>query len=155
MQQSLLLKRSTGLETLAGCLASGGHHLCGSCVRHFSGPGSCHSPSFSSRPSPSCGTCGGGRSPTCCSVVRAERQKGHSSPGNWRQQPCHPFSGWPWRNPCGHYHLRHCWACHPGLQRTSWRRAQGTPSCGCAGLSKIRRPASGTSHIRSWHCNVR
>ena len=119
VQQSLLLKRSTGLETSAGCLASGGHHPCAPCVRCFSRPGSCHLPSFSSRPSPSCGTCGGGRSPTHCGMVRTERQKGCSSPGNWQWQPCHPFWGWPWRNPHSHYHLHHCWACHLGHRQTS------------------------------------
>ena len=54
VQQSLLLKRSMGLETSAGCLASGGHRPCAPCVQHFSGPGSHHSPSFSSHLSPSC-----------------------------------------------------------------------------------------------------
>ena len=113
VQQILLLKRSMGLEILVGCLASSSHCLCAPCVRRFSGPDSHHSPSFSSCPSPSCGTCGG--------VVRAERQKGHSNSGNWQQQPCHPSLGWPWRNPHGCYCLRHCWACHPGLWQTSWR----------------------------------
>ena len=121
VQQSLLLKRSMGLETLAGCLATGSHHPCTPCVRHFSGPGSHHSPSFSSQPSPSCGTCGSGRSPVFCSMVMVERQKGHSSPGNWQWQPCHPFWGWPWRSPHGCYRLCHCWACHPRLRQTSWR----------------------------------
>ena len=121
MQQSLLLKRRAGLEMSAGCLASGSHRLCVPCVWHFSGLGSHHSPSFSSWPSPSCGTCGGGRSPTHCGMVRAERQKRHSSPGNWWWQPCHPFWEWPWRNSCGCYCLCHCWACHLRLQWTSWR----------------------------------
>ena len=137
VQQSLLLKRSMGLETSAGCLASGGHHPCVPCVRRFSRPGSHHSPSFSSRPSPSCGTCGSGRSPARCGMARAERQKGHSSPGNWWQHPCHPFLGWPWRNPRSRCRLCHCWACRLGPQQTSWRRAGGTPSCGCAGPRKI------------------
>ena len=93
MQQSLLLKKSVGLEMLVGCLASGGHHPCALGVRHFSGPGSHQLPSFCSQLSPSCGTCCGGRSPICCCVVMAERQRGHSSPGNWWQQPCHLFGG--------------------------------------------------------------
>ena len=25
--------------------------------------------------------------------VKAERQRGHLSPGNWWRQPCHPFGG--------------------------------------------------------------
>ena len=154
VQQSLLLKRSMGLETSAGCLASGGHRPCMPCVRHFSGLGSHCLPSFSSQLSPSCGTCGGGRPPVRCGVVMVERQTGHSSPGNWWWQPCHPFRGWPWRSPHSHYHLHHCWACHPKLQRTSWRRAQGTPSCGYARPRKIQRPALDTSCICSWHCNV-
>ena len=141
-----------GLETSAGCLASGGHCPCVPCVWHFSRPGSHRLLSFSSQPSPSCGTCGGGRSPIHCSVVMAERQKGSSSPGNWWWQPCHPFWGWPWRNPRSHYCLRQCCACHPRLRWTSWRQAQGTPSCGCAGPRKIQRPASDTSPIHSWHC---
>ena len=119
--RAVLLKRSMGLETLVWCLASGGHHPCMPCVWHFSRLGSCHLPSFSSWPSPSCGTCGGGRSPAHCSVVMAERQKGHLSPGIWWWQPCCPFWGWPWRNPHSCYCLCHCWACHLRLRRTSWR----------------------------------
>ena len=107
VQQSLLLKRSMGLETSAGCLASSGHRPCVPCVRHFSRPGSHRLPPFSSQPSPSCGTRGGRRPPICCGVVMAERQKGCTSPGNWWQQPCCPFWGWPWRSPHGCYHLRH------------------------------------------------
>ena len=78
---------------LEGCLFSGGPHPCVPCVRHFSGLGSCLLPSFASCPSPSYGTSGGGRSPICCGMVRAERQKGCSSPGNWWWQPCCPFWG--------------------------------------------------------------
>ena len=121
VQQSLLLKRSVGLETSAGCLASSGHHPCTPCVRCFSGLGSHHSPSFSSHPSPSCGTCGGRRSPTHWGMVMVERQEGHSSLGNWQWQPCCPFWGWPWKSLCHCYHLCHCWACHPRLCWTSWR----------------------------------
>ena len=104
MQQSLLLKRSVGLETSAGCLASGSHHPCAPCVQRLSGLGSHHLPSFSSRQSPSCGTCGDRRSPICCSVVMVERQKGCLSPGNWWRQPCCPFWGWPWKSPHSCYH---------------------------------------------------
>ena len=139
------------LEMTVGCLASGGHRPCMPGVQCFSRLGSHHSPSFSSWLSPSCGTSGGGRSPVHCSMVMAER---HLSPGNWQRQPCHPFWGWPWRSPCSRYHLHHCWACCPRLWQTSWRQARGTPSCGCAELRKIQRPASDTSHIRSWHCNA-
>ena len=121
MQQSLLLKRSMDLETLAGCLDSGGHRPCTPCVWHFSGLGSHRLPSFSSRPSPSCGTCGWQEVSHLCGVVMVERQKGHLNPGNWWQQPCHAFWGWPWRSPYGRYHLCHCWACHPRLWQTSWR----------------------------------
>ena len=78
-----LLKRSVGLETSVGCLVSGSHCPCAPGVQHFAGLGSHCSPSFSSRLSPSCGTCGGGKSPIHCSVMKAERQKECSSPGNW------------------------------------------------------------------------
>ena len=108
VQQSLLLKRSMGLETSVGCLASGGHRPCTPCVRHFTGLGSHHLPPFSSQPSPSCGTCGGRRPPIHCGMVMAERKKGCMSPGNWQCQPCHPFWGLPWRSPHGCYHLCHC-----------------------------------------------
>ena len=148
VQQSLLLKRC-GVETSAWCLASGvpcgwssfqlGLHL---------------SSSFSSHPSPSCGTCGGGRSPIRCSEMMAGRLEGHSSPGNWQQEPCCPFWGWPWKSLHGCYRLHHCWACRLRLRWTFRRRARGAPSCGCVMPRKIRRPASDTSHIRSWHCSV-
>ena len=72
----LLLKRSMGLETSVKCLVSGGHCPCMPGVQHFSGPGLHHSPSSSSRLSPSCGTCGSGKSLIHCSMVKAERQKG-------------------------------------------------------------------------------
>ena len=49
---------------------------------------------------------------------------------------------------------RCCWACPLRLRRTSGRQAWGTLSCGYARLRKIQRPASGTSHICSWHCNA-
>ena len=148
------IERSVGLETSAGCLASGGHHLWVPCVQCFSGLGSRHSPSFSSCPSPSCGTCGGGRSPIRCGVVMVEKQEGRSSPGNQRRELCHPFWGWPWKSPHGYYRPHHCWACHPRLQWTSWRQVRGTPSCGHARLRRIQRPASDTSRIHSWHCNA-
>ena len=99
MQQSLLLKRSVGLETSVGCWASGSPCPCMPGVWHFSRPGLHHSPSFSSWLSPSYGTCGGGRSLICCGMVKAERWKGHSSPGNWWQQPCHLFGGGLGRTP--------------------------------------------------------
>ena len=115
VQQSLLLKKC-GVETLAWCLANGvpcgwssfwlGLHL---------------SSSFSFCLSPSCGTCVGGRSPVCCGKVMAGRQEGHSSPGNWWQQPCCPFWGWPWKSLHDCYCLYHCWACHPRLWQTSGR----------------------------------
>ena len=135
-----------------GCLFSSDPCPCAPCVRCFCGPGLHRSPSFAS--SSSCGTCDGGRSPICCGVVKAERLKGCSSPGNWQQLPCCPFLGWPWKNPRGRCCLRHCLACRLGLRWSSWRRAQGTPSCGCAGPRKRQRPASGISHIHSWHCSV-
>ena len=71
---------------------------------------------------------------------------------DWEQAQKAP--GWPWKSLRSCYCLRHCWACHPRLQRTSWRRAKGTPSCGYAGPRKIQRPASGTSRIISWCCNA-
>ena len=138
----------------AGCLFSGSPHPCTPCVWCSSGSGSCLLPSFASHPSPSCGTCDGGKSPVHCSMVKAERLKGCSSPGSWWWPPCHPFWGWPWKKPCSRCCLRHCLACRPGLRWPSWRQAQGTPSCGCAGPRKRQRPASGTSHIRSWHCSA-
>ena len=86
-----LLKRSIGLETSVGCLFSGSPCPCAPCVQHFSRPGLHRSPFFTSCPSPSCGTCDGGRSPIHCSMVKAERPKGCSSPGSWQRPPCHPF----------------------------------------------------------------
>ena len=148
MQQSLLLKRC-GVETLAWCLASGAP-----CGWSSSWLSSHLLPSFSSCPSPSCGTCGGGMSPICCSMVMVGKQEGRSSPGNQWWEPCHPLWGWPQKNLCGCYHLCHHWACHPRLRWTSGRQAEGTLSCGCAKPRKIQRPASDTSHIHSWHCNA-
>ena len=138
----------------AGCLFSGNPHPCEPCAWHFSGPGSCHLPFSASHRSPSCGTCGGGRSPICCSVVKAERLKEHLSPRSWQQPPCHPFWGWPWKNSHSCCHLPHCLVCHPGLWRPSWRRTQGTPFCGCAVPKKRRMPVSGIIHICSSHCSA-
>ena len=76
-----ILKRSVGLETSAVCLVSGNHCPCALGVWCFSRLVLYHSPSSSSWPSPSCGTCGGGKSLICCRVVKAERQKGHLSLG--------------------------------------------------------------------------
>ena len=56
----------------AGCLFSGSPCPCTPCVWCSSGSGSCLLPSFASHPSPSCGTCDGGKSPVHCSVVKAE-----------------------------------------------------------------------------------
>ena len=56
-----------------GCLVSGGHCPCVPGARRFSGLGLCCLPFFSSRLSPSCGTCGSGKSPVCYGVVKAER----------------------------------------------------------------------------------
>ena len=111
--------------------------------------------SFSSCLSSSCGICGGRRSLIHCGMVMVGKQAGCWSPGNQRREPCHPFWGWPWKSLCSCYHLPCCcWACHPSLRRTSWRRARGTLSCGCARLRMIQRPASDTSRIHSWHCNA-
>ena len=154
MRQSLLLKRSRGLETSTGCLASGSHCPCTPCGWSSSWLGSHLLSSFSSCPSPFCGTCGSGRSPFHCGVMMVGKQEWCLSPGNQRWEPCHPFWGWPWKSLHGCYHLHCCWACHPRLWQTSWRQAQGTLSCGYARLRKIQRPASDTSHICSWHCNV-
>ena len=61
---------------LAGCLFSSNPHPCEPCAWCFSRPGS-HRPPFSaSHRNPSCGTCGGERSPVHCGVVKAERPKG-------------------------------------------------------------------------------
>ena len=102
------IEKKRGLETLMGCLASGGHRPCAPFGWSSSWLGSCLSSSFSSCLSPSCGTCGGGRSPVHCSVVMVGKQEGHSNPWNWWQEPCHPFWGWPWRSLHGCYHPRHC-----------------------------------------------
>ena len=80
------IEKMWALNTLAGCLASGMP-----CGWSSSWLGSHLSSSFSSHPSPSCGTCGGGRSPVCCSRVMVEKQEGCLSPGNQQQEPCHPF----------------------------------------------------------------
>ena len=154
MQQSLLLKRCGGLETSAGCLASGGHHPCTPFGWSSSWLGLHLLSSFSSRPSPSCGTCGSGRSPIHCGVVMVGKQEGYWSPGNQWWEPCRPFWGWPCKSLHSCYHLHHCWACHSRLRQTSGRQAQGTLSCGYARPRKIQRPASDTSHICSWHYNV-
>ena len=154
MRQSLLLKRNGGLETSAGCLASGGHRPCMLCGWSSSQLGLRLLSSFSSHPSPSCGTCGGKRSPVHCGVVMVGKQEGFWSPGNQWQEPCHPFWGWPWKSLSSCYRLCRHWACRLRLRWTSWRRARCTLSCGCARLRKMQRPASDTSHIRSWHCNA-
>ena len=148
MQQSLLWKRC-GVETSAWCLASGAP-----CGWSSSWPGLHLSFSFSSHLSPSCGTCGSGMSHVCYNVVMVGKQEEHSSPGNQWWELCCPFWGWSWKSPHGCYHLHHCWACHLRLWQTSGRQAQGIPSCGCAGLRKIQRPASHTSYICSWHCSA-
>ena len=105
-----------GLATLAGCLASSAP-----CGWSSSQPSSRLLSSFSSRPSPSCGTCGSRTSPVCCSVVMVGKQEECSSPGNQRWEPCHPLWGWPWKSLRGCYCLCHCWACRPRLRRTSGR----------------------------------
>ena len=82
-----------------GCLFSSGPHPCEPCVWHFSGLGSHHLPFAASRQNPSCGTCGGGMSPVCCGVVKAEMPKGHLSPGSWQWLPDRPFGGCLGRTP--------------------------------------------------------
>ena len=108
------IEKMQGLETSAGCLASGVP-----CGWSSSQPGSHLSSSFSSHLSPSCGTCGGGISPVCCGVVMVGKQEGCLNPGNQQEEPCHPFWGWPWKSLCSCYHLCHCWACCLRLWRTS------------------------------------
>ena len=115
------IEKMRGLETLAGCLAGSGHHPCEPCGWSSSWLGSHLSSSFSSSPSPSCETCGSGRSLVHCGVVMVGKQEGHLSPGNQWWEPCHPFWGWPWKSFCSCYCLHHHWACHPRLQQTSWR----------------------------------
>ena len=81
-------------------------------------------------------TCFGERSPVHCGVVKSERPRGHSSPGNWQQPPCHPSSGWLWKNPHGRCCLHHSWVCRLESQWPSWRETPGTPFCGCAAPKK-------------------
>ena len=107
------IEKMQGLKTSAGCLASGVP-----CGWSSSWPGSRLLSSFSSHLSPSCGTCGGGRSPVHCGVVMVGKQEGCSSPGNQWQEPCCPFWGWPWKSLHGCYCLHHCWACHLRLRWT-------------------------------------
>ena len=102
------IEKMRGLETSAGCLSSG--VLCGWSSSQL---GSCLSSSFSSHPSPSCGTCGGRRSPIHCGMVMVGKQEGHLP----------SFRGWPWKSLCSCYRLCHCWACHPRLRQTSGRQA--------------------------------
>ena len=108
-----------------GCLLSGGPHPCEPCVRCLFGPGSHHPPFSASHWNPFCGTCGGGMSPIHCGMVKAERLKGHLSPGSWQWPPCCPFWGWPWKKPDSHCHLCHSQPLSPlpllGLQ-------SGTPA---------------------------
>ena len=106
-----LLEIVTGLYTVVGCMFNGGPHPCMPCVWCFFGPGLRCAPFSTSHPNP-CVTCDGERSPIHCSTVKAERPRGHLSPGNWWWRPCRLSMGWPWRNPCGHYHLHHCLARH-------------------------------------------
>ena len=113
----------------AGCLLSGGPHLCKPCAQHSCRPGSCRLP-FSTFPCHPSWTCGGERSPIHCGVVKSERPRGHSSPGSWQWPPCHPSWGWLWKSPHGRCCLRHSWICHPEPQRPSWRETQGTPFVG-------------------------
>ena len=75
------IEKMQGLETSVGCLASGSHHPGAPCGWSSSQPGSCLSSSFSSCLNPSCGTCGGRRSPVHCGVVMVGKQEGCSSPG--------------------------------------------------------------------------
>ena len=82
-----LLKRCW-VETSVWCLASGAP-----CGWSSSQPGSHLLSSFPSHPSPSCGTCGGRRSPVHCAVVMVGKQEGCLSPGNQWQEPCCPFWG--------------------------------------------------------------
>ena len=117
---------------LVGCLLSSNLHPCKPCAQCFSRPGLRHPPFSAFCWHPSCGTCGGERSPVCCGMVKAERLRGRSSPGSWQQLPCHPFWGWLWKNPHGCCHLRHCWVCRLELRQPSWRETRGTPFCGCA-----------------------
>ena len=149
-----LLESTTGLWMSAGCLFSGSSHPCEPCALHSFGWG-LHWLPFSSFPHHPSWTCGGEKSPVCCSMVKSERLREHLSPGSWQWPPCHPSWGWPGKNPCGHCCLHHSWVCHPEPRRPSWRETQGTPFCGCAVPKKRRMPVSGIIHIHTSHCNVR
>ena len=137
----------------AGCLLSGGPRPCEPCAWCSSGLGSCQLP-FSAFPRHPSWTCGGERSPLCCSMVKSERLRGCLSPGSWQWPPCHPSWGWLWKNPHGCCCLHHSWVCCPEPQWPSWRETQGTPFCGCAVPKKRQMPVLGIVHSRSSHCNV-
>ena len=140
---------------LVGCLLSSDPRPCEPCAQRPSGPGSRRLPFYAFRWHPSCGTCGGGKSPDRCGVGRTGMPGRRSSPGSWQWLLCHSFWGWPWKNSRGHCCLRHCLACHPGLQWPSWWQAQGTPFCGCAAPKRRQRLVSSIFHSRSWHCSAR
>ena len=80
------IEKMWGLETSAGCPASSASFGWSS-----SQPGSCLSSSFSSHLSPSCGTCGGGRSLVNCAVVMVGKQEG-------LMENCHKVIKWPERD---------------------------------------------------------
>ena len=139
----------------AGCLLSGNPHPCKPCARCSSRPGSHCPPFYAFHWRPSCGTCGGEKSPVCCGMVKAGMLGRCLSPGSWQWPLCHSFWGWPWKNPHSRCRLRHCLACCLGLRWPSWWQAQGTPFCGCAAPKRRRRLVSSIFHSCSWHCSVR
>ena len=55
----------------AGCLLSGDPRPCEPCAWCSSVPGSHHPPFYAFCQCPSCGTCGGEKSPICCDMVKA------------------------------------------------------------------------------------
>ena len=83
---------------LVGRLLSSGPHPCEPCALHSFRWGLHWLPFFVFPHHPSW-TCGGEKSPVHCGVVKSERLRGHSSPGNWWWFPCCPSWGWLWKNP--------------------------------------------------------
>ena len=148
-----LLDSTMVLGMLVGCPLSGNPHSCEPCALPSSWPGLCWLPSSTFPCHPSW-TCGGERSPVCCSVVKSERLKGRLNPGSWWWLPCHPSWGWLWKKPHGHCGHLHSWICQKEPLWPFWRETPCTPFCGCAAPKKRRMPVSGITHICSSHCSV-
>ena len=88
-----LLESTADLWMSAWYLLSGDPRPCGPCAQRSSGLGSHHLPFYAFRWHPSCGTCGGGKSPVHCGVGRTGMPGWRSSPGSWWWPLCHSFYG--------------------------------------------------------------